>query len=68
MIDRVFRDAGGSRWVVDFKTSSHEGGDIEAFLDGQRERYKAQLDGYATAVGGARRALYFPLLKGWREW
>jgi ATP-dependent exoDNAse (exonuclease V) beta subunit len=68
VIDRAFRDAEGNRWVVDFKTSSHEGGDIEAFLDAQRERYKAQLDGYAAAVGGARRALYFPLLKGWREW
>ena len=29
-----------------------------------------QLDGYARALGipGARRGLYFPLLKGWREW
>jgi len=68
VIDRVFRDAGGNRWVVDFKTSSHEGGDIETFLDAQRERYAAQLDAYAQAVGGARRGLYFPLLRGWREW
>jgi hypothetical protein len=31
-------------------------------------RYAAQLDGYAEAMGGARRGLYFPLLKNWREW
>jgi len=31
-------------------------------------RYAAQLDGYAEALGGASRGLYFPLHKGWREW
>jgi ATP-dependent exoDNAse (exonuclease V) beta subunit len=68
VIDRVFTDARGERWVVDFKTSSHEGGDLEAFLDLQRERHAAQLDAYAAALGGARRGLYLPLLAGWREW
>ena len=68
VIDRVFTDAGGKRWVVDFKTSSHEGGKVEAFLDEQQKRYAAQLDAYAAALDGARRGLYFPLLKGWREW
>jgi ATP-dependent exoDNAse (exonuclease V) beta subunit len=48
-------------WVVDYKTSEHEGAGIEVFLDLQRERYEAQLDGYAEAIGGARRGLYFPL-------
>jgi ATP-dependent exoDNAse (exonuclease V) beta subunit len=68
VIDRVFTDAEGTRWVVDFKTSSHEGGNVEAFLDEQRKRYAAQLDAYAVALGGARRGLYFPLLSGWRDW
>ena len=27
------RRCGGTRWVIDFKTSRHEGGDLEAFLD-----------------------------------
>jgi hypothetical protein len=67
-IDRYVEDASGAKWVVDYKTSSHKGGGVEAFLDAQRERYAAQLDAYAGLVGGARRALYFPLLKGWREW
>ncbi|MCC6786110.1 MAG: PD-(D/E)XK nuclease family protein, partial [Planctomycetes bacterium] len=68
VIDRFFIDADGRRWVVDFKTSSHEGGRLEAFLDEQRRRYAAQLDAYAEALGGASRGLYFPLLGGWREW
>jgi len=53
---------------VDYKTSEHEGGGLEAFLDLQRARYATQLDGYAEALGGASRGLYFPLQKGWREW
>jgi ATP-dependent exoDNAse (exonuclease V) beta subunit len=67
-IDRYIEDADGKKWVVDYKTSAHEGAGLEAFLDEQRERYAAQLDAYAEALGGAGRGLYFPLQKGWREW
>jgi ATP-dependent helicase/nuclease subunit A len=68
VIDRTFV-ADGRRWIVDYKTSDHQGADLEAFLDEQRERYRPQLDGYARAVGGAPSlALYFPLVGGWREW
>jgi hypothetical protein len=67
-IDRCFEDAQGQKWVVDYKTSAHEGAGLEAFLDEQRERYAKQLDDYAEALGGARRGLYFPLQKGWRSW
>jgi ATP-dependent helicase/nuclease subunit A len=67
-VDRYLEDAQGVKWVVDYKTSEHEGGGIDAFLDAERERYRAQLDAYSDALGRARRALYFPLLKGWREW
>jgi ATP-dependent exoDNAse (exonuclease V) beta subunit len=73
VIDRTFRDAEGQRWVVDYKTSSHEGADVEGFLDREQERYRDQLDRYAALMQAAegqpvRRGLYFPLLKGWREW
>ena len=68
VIDRVFRDSVGQRWVVDFKTSRHEGGGAEAFLDEQRIRYAPQLDAYANAFDQARKGLYFPILRGWREW
>ena len=67
-IDRYIEDAQGKRWVVDFKTGEHLGGNKEAYLDDQRQRYARQLEAYAKAKEGARRALYFPLLKGWRDW
>jgi ATP-dependent helicase/nuclease subunit A len=67
VMDRVFRDSDGRLWVVDFKTSRHEGAAVEAFLDRERERYAAQLDAYAAALGGASRGLYFPLHSGWRS-
>ena len=59
------------RWIVDYKTSSHEGADVAGFLDRERERYQAQLARYASALGaapGTMLGLYFPLLAGWREW
>ena len=67
-IDRYIEDAKGGRWVVDYKTGEHKGGSVDAFLDSERDRYRKQLDDYARAKEGARPALYFPLLKGWREW
>jgi ATP-dependent helicase/nuclease subunit A len=68
VIDRVFLDAEGHRWVVDFKTSRHEGADREAFLDRERQRYMEQLENYGRAVDANRLGLLFPLLRGWREW
>lgn len=72
IIDRSFIDAEGTRWVIDFKTSRHEGGGLEAFLDEELERYRAQLRTYAQlarALGPepVRAALYFPLLGALRE-
>jgi ATP-dependent helicase/nuclease subunit A len=72
VIDRTFVDADGIRWVVDIKTSPHEGGDREAFLDEEVKRYAAQLRRYAhlaRALGPqpVRAGLYYPLLAAWRE-
>jgi hypothetical protein len=68
-IDRMFRDA-GALWIIDYKTSAHEGGALEPFLDRELERYRPQLEGYRAAFSGepVRLGLYFPLVKGWREW
>jgi hypothetical protein len=52
---------------VDFKTSRHAGADVDGFLDRERERYRAQLERYAAALGDGRPALYFSLHRGWRE-
>jgi hypothetical protein len=56
---------------VDYKTSSHEGADVEAFLEREKERYRAQLERYAAVLSDSRGvglSLYFPLLGGWRAW
>ena len=73
VIDRTFVDEEGTRWIVDYKTSRHESGDIDEFLDLQEERYREQLERYAAIVSALdvrpiRLGLYFPLLRGWREW
>ncbi len=66
VLDRTFIES-GIRWVIDYKTSSHTGGDLEGFLDNEADRYREQLQGYrdAMALSEARpikTALYFPLL------
>jgi ATP-dependent helicase/nuclease subunit A len=79
ILDRTFVDAAGTRWIIDWKTSAHEGTDRDAFLDNEQRRYMRQLERYARllqgwlAAGGTpsppiRLGLYFPLLRGWREW
>jgi ATP-dependent exoDNAse (exonuclease V) beta subunit len=76
ILDRTFV-AEGVRWIVDYKTGGHEGRDVEAFLDEEQARYRAQLERYARIVARLkgepadqpiRLGLYFPLLQGWREW
>jgi ATP-dependent exoDNAse (exonuclease V) beta subunit len=67
VIDRLFRTRDEVEWVVEYKTSRHEGTDIEAFLDRERERYAPQLKAYGELRRGSRQGLFFPLLRGWRE-
>ncbi len=72
-VDRTFVDANGVRWIIDFKTGAHEGSNIEAFLDNERERYREQMSRYAALFAQldarpVRMGLYFPLLRGWREY
>jgi ATP-dependent helicase/nuclease subunit A len=70
-VDCTFVDEHGDRWVIDFKTSTHEGGGLEAFLNEEQRRYREQLERYARVVApneSVRLGLYFPLLGAWREW
>jgi hypothetical protein len=71
-IDRSFV-ADGARWIVDFKTGTHEGADVDAFIDREVGRYRDQLERYARFVRARdarpiRLGLYFPLQRAWREW
>jgi ATP-dependent helicase/nuclease subunit A len=73
VIDRTFVDEQGIRWIVDYKTSSHEGAGLEAFVDREQQRYRPQLERYAALVRhlgpeAIRMGLYFPLLSAWRDW
>lgn len=74
VIDRTFVDESGVRWIVDYKTSSHEGGGLEQFINNELERYSGQLTAYSEAMSALepgreiRTALYFPLLGLFREY
>jgi len=72
VIDRTFVDTDGSRWIIDFKTSAPESGDIEQFLKEEEVRYQKQLFLYRQAMMGLdkrpiRMGLYFPQIPAFRE-
>ena len=72
VLDRVRVGDDGVHWIVDYKTSTHEGGNLQGFLDAEVERYSPQLRKYAaiySAWAGVqpRCALYFPLLREFVE-
>ena len=72
IIDRTFIE-NDIRWIIDYKTSRHEGMDLKEFLNNEVVRYKPQLDNYATLlreygeIRPIKKALYFPMHKVWRE-
>jgi ATP-dependent exoDNAse (exonuclease V) beta subunit len=66
-VDRSFIDEAGSRWLVDYRISPHQGGDVEAFVAAELRASEARLRRHAAlarALGPepVRVALYFPLL------
>jgi ATP-dependent exoDNAse (exonuclease V) beta subunit len=72
VFDRSFVDAAGVRWIIDYKTSTHEGGGTAEFLASEAERYRPQLARYAALARHlgpepVRTALYFPLLGAYCE-
>jgi hypothetical protein len=72
ILDRVRIDDDGIHWIVDYKTSSHEGGDLQGFLNAETDRYRAQLAKYVEIYrnyshADVRCALYFPLLQEFVE-
>ncbi len=72
VIDRSFIDAGGVRWIVDYKTGMHAGGGLAEFLARELTRYAPQLRLYMQLARGlgpepVRAALYFPWLGEFQE-
>ena len=70
-LDRTFI-ANGTRWIIDYKTNSHEGGDLEGFLENEVRRYQDQLQRYRDAMAltetlPIKMALYFPLQDSFKE-
>ena len=72
VIDRV-RIADDAHWVIDYKTGTHEGGNLDTFLHEEVLRYTPQLALYAdlyakyAPTAAVRAALYFPLLQKFVE-
>lgn len=65
IIDRTFVDENGTRWIIDYKSGYHAGGDLEGFLGEEAERYSDQLDLYRRLFEqmgetDVRAALYLP--------
>ena len=72
IIDRIRIDAEGIHWIVDYKTSTHEGGNLAGFLQQEADRYRPQLEKYVGLYSNltdapVRAALYFPLLQEFCE-
>ncbi len=73
VIDRTFVDQDGTRWIIDFKSGRHEGGDRRHFLEQEKQRYHSQMARYAQIMHNLednriKLGLYFPLLKEWLQW
>jgi ATP-dependent helicase/nuclease subunit A len=72
ILDRVRIAEDDTHWIIDYKTSSHEGGDLAGFLQVEADRYQAQLARYASIYrkwsgANVKCALYFPLLQSFVE-
>ena len=73
IVDRSFIE-NNVRWIVDYKTGGHEGGDIDVFLAQEKARYEKQLERYGAVYQQLeperpiKLALYFPQLKRLESW
>ena len=65
IIDRTFIDEDGTRWIIDYKSGYHAGGNFEAFVSEEQARYSPQLQRYQRLFEQledrpVRCALYLP--------
>ena len=51
-------------WIVDYKTTAHQGEGVDEFLAKERAKYSAQMEAYARVmkVAEVRVGLYYPML------
>ena len=72
VVDRTFIDENGTRWIIDYKSGYHQGGDLDNFLAEEEERYRNQLALYARLFRqmgetNVQCALYLPMHAAWWE-
>ena len=72
IVDRSFI-TDGVRWVVDYKTGGHDGGNVEGFLAAEKARYESQLKRYGDIYAQLesrpiKLALYMPMLRRMISW
>jgi ATP-dependent exoDNAse (exonuclease V) beta subunit len=70
-IDRTFVED-GTRWLIDYKSSVQQGGDLRRWIEMQVEKYRPDMERYARVVRAwdsrpLRCALYLPLLGAFCE-
>jgi ATP-dependent exoDNAse (exonuclease V) beta subunit len=70
-VDRTFVEQ-GTRWLIDYKSSVQQGGNLQRWIEMQVEKYRPDMERYARVVGAwdrrpLRCALYLPLLGEFRE-
>ncbi len=62
IVDRTFVED-GVRWVIDYKTGQHTGGDVDAFITAKRTEYAGQLERYGALFQQEmlpiKKAIYF---------
>ncbi len=72
IIDRTFIDEQGTRWIIDYKSSSPSSSDLPTFLAAEQKKYESQMQVYHQALQALdsrpiRLGLYFPLVPTWHE-
>lgn len=74
IVDRTFVDRQNRRWIIDYKTSTSQAENLDAFLKQEQAQYAPQLQNYGTLFKKLEPqrvimlGLYFPMHQGWCEW
>ena len=67
IIDRTFIDKDGTRWIIDYKSSTPTGTSLEAFLEAEKEHHAPQMRRYEKLFLHEKRpiktALYFVFIQ-----